>query len=369
MATLVPGTTGADAPDAPDPADVPAARGGRLPRPARRKQLMAAAQEVFVAQGYHAAAMDDIADRAGVSKPVLYQHFPGKLELYLALLDKHAAALVRAVREAMAATTDNRERVHNAVGAYFDFVEATPRPGAFRLVFESDLRNEPPSGTGSPAPPGCAWRRSPTPSRPTPGCPGRRRSCSPSRVTGTSEMAARWWLGTDRALPKAEAVRLVEALAWRGHLALPAAAGGLTGVSPQGGEARTGVGPARATTLAVPRRRQEDIPVEVKIGVQHTPREMVLESTLSPAEVEDAVRDALKGPASVLTLVDEKGRGSWCPSGWWRTWRSPRPTSAASASRSRLSSGRLGRGGRWRCDRGRRRSVRRPRPSSAGVRR
>ena len=67
-----------------------AGRGGRLPRSARRKQLMAAAQEVFVAQGYHAAAMDDIADRAGVSKPVLYQHFPGKLELYLALLDKHA---------------------------------------------------------------------------------------------------------------------------------------------------------------------------------------------------------------------------------------------------------------------------------------
>ena len=69
------------------------ARGGRLPRSARRKQLLAAAQEVFVANGYHAAAMDDIAERAGVSKPVLYQHFPGKLELYLALLDTQAEAL------------------------------------------------------------------------------------------------------------------------------------------------------------------------------------------------------------------------------------------------------------------------------------
>jgi len=49
-------------------------------------QLLQAAQDVFVAQGFHAAAMDDIADRAGVSKPVLYQHFPGKRELYLALL-------------------------------------------------------------------------------------------------------------------------------------------------------------------------------------------------------------------------------------------------------------------------------------------
>ena len=65
---------------------VPAARGSRLPRQARRKQLLSAAQAVFVASGYHAAAMDDIAERAGVSKPVLYQHFPGKMELYLSLI-------------------------------------------------------------------------------------------------------------------------------------------------------------------------------------------------------------------------------------------------------------------------------------------
>ena len=62
-------------------------RGARMPRRERRAQLLESALEVFVAQGYHAAAMDDIAERAGVSKPVLYQHFPGKLELYLALLD------------------------------------------------------------------------------------------------------------------------------------------------------------------------------------------------------------------------------------------------------------------------------------------
>ncbi|MGO9780799.1 MAG: helix-turn-helix domain-containing protein, partial [Streptosporangiaceae bacterium] len=60
-------------------------RGARLPRQARRRQLLGAAQEVFVSQGYHAAAMDEIAERAGISKPVLYQHFPSKLELYLAL--------------------------------------------------------------------------------------------------------------------------------------------------------------------------------------------------------------------------------------------------------------------------------------------
>src|SRR5436309_15081569 len=112
--------------------------GSRLPRQARRRQLLGAAQEVFVAQGYHAAAMDDIADRAGVSKPVLYQHFPGKRELYLALLEQHVDELAERVAGAMAGTEDNRTRVVGAVGAYFDFVDTEGE--AFRLVFESDLR-------------------------------------------------------------------------------------------------------------------------------------------------------------------------------------------------------------------------------------
>ncbi|OHV37409.1 MULTISPECIES: TetR/AcrR family transcriptional regulator [Pseudofrankia] len=113
----------------------------RLPRTARRFQLLGAAREVFVAQGYHAAAMDEIAERAGVSKPVLYQHFPGKLDLYLALLDEHSEKLVSSVREALASTTDNRLRVERSVRAYFDFVNDPS--GAHQLVLESDLRSEP----------------------------------------------------------------------------------------------------------------------------------------------------------------------------------------------------------------------------------
>ena len=74
-----------------------------MPRNARRAQLLESALTVFVAQGYHAAAMDDIAERAGVSKPVLYQHFPGKLDLYLALLDAACDTVVEAVAEALAA--------------------------------------------------------------------------------------------------------------------------------------------------------------------------------------------------------------------------------------------------------------------------
>src|SRR5256714_8181380 len=115
-------------------------RGVRLSRDARRIQLLGAARDVFAAQGYHAAAMDDIAERAGVSKPVLYQHFPGKLDLYHALLTTYADELANRLRAAIEHTTDNHDRVHGAVAAYFDFVAGEGE--AFRLVFESDLRGE-----------------------------------------------------------------------------------------------------------------------------------------------------------------------------------------------------------------------------------
>src|ERR1700744_384702 len=72
-------------------------RGTRLPRLARRRQLLDAAMEVFVARGYHAAGMKETAEGAGARKPVLYQHFPGKQDLYLALLDESVDTLIEAV--------------------------------------------------------------------------------------------------------------------------------------------------------------------------------------------------------------------------------------------------------------------------------
>jgi len=205
----------------PTPPPVPGGppRGGRLPRSARRKQLLAAAQEVFVAQGYHAAAMDDIAERAGVSKPVLYQHFPGKLELYLAVLETQSDALVDAVRQAMAATSDNAQRVHNAVSAYFDFVDGGK--GAFRLVFETDLRNEPAvRDRVALVSRLCTEAIADTIAADT-GLPRPQAELLSVAVTGTSEAAAVWWLNSERVVPKAEAVRLVEGLVWRGISNVP----------------------------------------------------------------------------------------------------------------------------------------------------
>src|SRR5690348_11168269 len=119
--------------------------------------------------------MDEIAERAGVSKPVLYQHFPGKLELYLALLDESVDTLVETVRDALRSNPDPKQRVAATFGAYFEYVGGKGQ--AYRLVFESDLSNEAASATGSIWFSASAPRWSARRSGKTPGSPTTRRTC------------------------------------------------------------------------------------------------------------------------------------------------------------------------------------------------
>ncbi|MGH3435933.1 MAG: TetR/AcrR family transcriptional regulator [Sciscionella sp.] len=189
-------------------------RGIRLPRTARRAQLLAAAQDVFVANGYHAAAMDEIAERAGVSKPVLYQHFPGKLELYLALLETHVDELTQRVREAMQSTTDNKMRVQAAVRAYFDFVDSDGQ--AYRMVFESDLRGEPAVQNAIDRATTVSVKAITETITADAGLDTERARMLALGLVGMSEVSARAWLDADRRIPKDEAVALISTLAWRG---------------------------------------------------------------------------------------------------------------------------------------------------------
>ena len=189
-------------------------RGARLPRNARRAQLLAAAQDIFAANGYHAAAMDEIAERAGVSKPVLYQHFPGKLELYLALLETHVDELVRRVTDAMESTTDNKVRVRNAVAAYFDFVDGESQ--AFRLVFESDLRGEPVVQGAVERANEASVRAITATITADAGLDETRARLLAVGLVGVSQVAARAWLADKRPVPKEEAVALISTLAWKG---------------------------------------------------------------------------------------------------------------------------------------------------------
>ena len=190
-------------------------RGTRLPRLARRRQLLDAAMEVFVARGYHAAAMDEIADRAGVSKPVLYQHFPGKLELYLALLDQSVDELVETVRNALRSTTENKQRVAATFSAYFEYVESEGQ--AYRLVFESDLSNE--AAVRDRLERGqreCADMISPM-IRQDAGLDDAEAHLVSVAMVGLAQVTARYWLSTTREhIPRETAEQLVARLAWRG---------------------------------------------------------------------------------------------------------------------------------------------------------
>lgn len=191
----------------------------RLPRDERRAQLLAAALEVFTAAGYHSAAMDEIADRAGVSKPVLYQHFPSKLDLYLAVLDTHIDSLVFAIQRAIASTPDNSKRVQATIAAYFDFIEAEGE--AFRLLFESDMNVEPAVRERlNRMSYDCAAAVSAVISLDT-GLPQEAAMLLGVGLIGSAQVTARHWLERDSKLNREQAQTLVTNIIWRGISGFP----------------------------------------------------------------------------------------------------------------------------------------------------
>jgi AcrR family transcriptional regulator len=192
---------------------------GRLPRDERRAQLLSAALEMFTTAGYHSAAMDEIAERAGVSKPVLYQHFPSKLDLYLAVLDTHIDSLVFAIQKAIQSTPDNSERVQATIGAYFDFIEAEGE--AFRLLFESDMSVEPAVRERlNRMTYDCAAAVSAVISLDT-GLPQEAAMLLGVGLIGSAQVTARHWLERDSKLSREQAQALVTNIIWRGISGFP----------------------------------------------------------------------------------------------------------------------------------------------------
>jgi AcrR family transcriptional regulator len=176
--------------------------------------LLDAALEIFVSRGYHAAAMDEIAERAGVSKPVLYQHFPGKLELYLALLDESVDGLIETVREALRSTPENKQRVAATFGAYFEFVGGHDE--AYRLVFESDLSNEPAVRARlDHVQKECAELVSQV-VREDAGISDDEAYLLSVAMVGMAQVSARYWLSSHGHVTRQAAEQMVARLAWRG---------------------------------------------------------------------------------------------------------------------------------------------------------
>lgn len=110
----------------------------RLPAARRRSQLLDVALAKFAASGFHATSMEDIADAAGVTKPVLYQHFRSKRQLYMELLDTVGQELLGEVAIRAAAEDNPYQRVLAGFRAYFRFV--CERTDAFQLLFGSGAR-------------------------------------------------------------------------------------------------------------------------------------------------------------------------------------------------------------------------------------
>jgi AcrR family transcriptional regulator len=190
-----------------------------MPRRERRAQLLESALEVFVAQGYHAAAMDDIAERAGVSKPVLYQHFPGKLDLYLALLDVSCDTVIANCHKALDSTNDNKQRVEATMAAFYEYVAGDT--GAFRLVFESDLTNEPAVREQvDRVTTECAAMIAGVIHEDT-GLPATASRLLAVSLVGMAQVSARFWLTEAGGISKADAASLVAGLAWRGIRGYP----------------------------------------------------------------------------------------------------------------------------------------------------
>lgn len=191
----------------------------RLPRDERRAQLLVAALEVFTAAGYHSAAMDEIADRANVSKPVLYQHFPSKLELYLAVLDLHIDSLVFAIQKAIASNRENSSRVAATVEAYFGFIDSEGE--AFRLLFESDMNLEPQVRERlNRMTYDCAAAVSAVISIDT-GLGKEESMMLAVGIIGTVQTTARHWLDRDGKIDRQRATELVMNLIWRGISGFP----------------------------------------------------------------------------------------------------------------------------------------------------
>lgn len=203
--------------DAPASADSSIRRSLRPSGRRERAQLLAAASEVFGLRGYYATVMEHVCEQARVSKPIVYAHFPGKLGLYLAVVEMHVDAWVGGVRKALRSATDSERRMRAATSATFDFVDRRPR--SYRLVFDSDAGGEPP-----------VRRRL---ARSTEDCVDAvceamnregndfRARMVATGLVGAWQAAATDWVESGRPVAKADAVEATVAMCWRGLARMP----------------------------------------------------------------------------------------------------------------------------------------------------
>ena len=171
------------------------------------------ALEVFGEQGFHIASMNDVAEAAGVTKPVLYQHFRSKRDLYRELLDTVGGELLDAITKATTAARSPHEQVELGFEAYFRFV-ATNEP-AFRVLFGGGTRRDEEFAARVAQVEGAIAEAIAT-LIDVEGLTGAQRRQLAHGLVGLAEGTSRLWVAEGKVEPPEQLAALLADLAWRG---------------------------------------------------------------------------------------------------------------------------------------------------------
>ena len=194
----------------------------RLPAAQRREQLIETAIPVFAEQGFHATSMNDVAEAAGVTKPVLYQHFSSKRDLFVELLDEIGNQLRETIAKATADAEGPREQFEQGFGAYFDYVGT--HTDAFRVLFGAGARRDPEFASFTRAVE-ASIAEAIAELIVVEGHPAEDREMLAHAIVGMTEAASRYWLAHDRTPDVDVLSAKVARLAWLGMRGLDAADG------------------------------------------------------------------------------------------------------------------------------------------------
>jgi AcrR family transcriptional regulator len=185
----------------------------RMPGPERHEQLIAVGRSVFAERGFVAATVEEISERAQVSKPVLYEHFGGKEGLYAEIIGREVGHLIERIIGSLDSESP-RQAVEQAADAFLGYIEEH-REGFTILVRDAPVGGSPGSMSGVIA--DIAARVEGLLAKEL-GSRGYERSVAPvmaRALVGMVAMTGQWWLDVGRPSRKAVAAQLVN-LAWNG---------------------------------------------------------------------------------------------------------------------------------------------------------
>jgi AcrR family transcriptional regulator len=194
-------------------------RPGRLTGAARRAQLIEIGRAVFAERGFEATSVEEIAARAKVSKPIVYEHFGGKEGLYAVIVDREVEHIVGRIVEAVTGGSA-RERLEAAVRVFLSYVQE--RPGGFAVL----VRDAPESKRGGQMPALMydladrigdifteQFRKA--------GFDARAAPIYAHALVGMVAFVGQWWTEAEKPPPAETVASHVAALAWMGLRHLP----------------------------------------------------------------------------------------------------------------------------------------------------